>query len=358
MTSFEVDLRSDTLSPSTPAMFHAMAGARIGMASTGEDENVNRLEHVGAALLGTEACAFLPNVTSANLLALLAQARRGTGVLMDRMSHVNQVEWYGITAFGGTVPWPVEADRGSLQPAALDAAFRDRNGGRRPVITALVLENTHNFAGGVPISVEETRSLAEVAHRHGAAVHLDGARLPNAAAALGVPMRDLVEGLDTVALSLTKALAAPLGALLAGRSEPVEAARSLGHHLGFTRIHRAGHFAAAGLVAVETMLDRLPEDHRRARLLAEGLASVDGLRVDLRTVRTNIVNARLEDRLGDAWAFAARLAARGVGFLPLSEGRLRGVLHRGIDDEDVARAVDAVAATVASSEPRDHNANR
>ncbi len=179
----EVDLRSDTLSPSTPAMFEAMASVRIGMASRGEDETVNRLERAGADILGTEACVFLPNVTSANLLALLVQAPRGTAVLMDRLAHVNQVEWYGITAFGGTVPWPLEADRGSLDPAQVEAAFLDRNGGRTPAIGALVLENTHNFAGGVAIDAAETAALAAVAHHFGAAVHVDGARLPNAAAA-------------------------------------------------------------------------------------------------------------------------------------------------------------------------------
>jgi threonine aldolase len=358
MIPLEIDLRSDTLSPSTPAMFEALAGARIGMASTGEDESVNRLEQVGAELLGTEACVFVPNVTSANLLALLVQAPRGTGVVMDRMCHINQVEWYGITAFGGTVPWPLEGVRGSLDRAELDAAFLDRNGGRNPAISALVLENTHNFAGGAPISVSETQSLTDVAHRHGASVHLDGARLPNAAAALGVPMRQLVEGLDTVALSLTKALAAPFGALLAGRSAPVESARKLAHHLGFGRFHRAGHFAAAGLVALETMLDRLPEDHRRARVLAEGLAPIEGLHVDLESVQTNIVNVRLDAGVEDSWAFAGRLATKGVGLLPLSHGRLRAVLHHGIDDDNVARAIDAVALAVASTEPRDHNANQ
>ena len=344
-----IDLRSDTLSPSTPAMFEALAAAQIGMASRGEDEHVKRLEAAGAALLGTETCAFVPNVTSGNLLALLAQAPRGTAVLMDRMAHVNQVEWYGITAFGGTVPWLLEGDRGHLDPDAVEAAFLDRNGGRSPTIGALVLENTHNFAGGVAIAAAETRALAEVAHRFGAAVHLDGARLPNAAAALGIPMRDLVAGVDSVAVSLTKALSAPYGALLGGSEAAISPARELAHHLGFGRFHRAGHFAAAGLVALETMLDRLPEDHRRARALGEALAELDGLEVDLETVQTNIVNIRLAATVPDrsAWAFADRLAERGVGLLPFSDGRLRAVLHRGIDDADVVAAAAAIRATLA-----------
>ena len=343
-----IDLRSDTLSPSTPAMFEALANAQIGMASRGEDEHVKRIEAAGAALLGTETCAFVPNVTSGNLLALLSLAPRGTAVLMDRMAHVNQVEWYGFSAFGGNVPWLLEGDRGHLGPEAVEAAFLDRNGGRTPAIGALVLENTHNFAGGVAIDAAETSSLAEVAHHFGAAVHVDGARLPNAAAALGVPMRDLAAGVDSITVSLTKALSAPYGALLAGTEAAIGPARALAHHLGFGRFHRAGHFAAAGLVALETMLDRLPEDHRRARTLGEALASIDGLEVDLETVQTNIVNIQLGEMLPerDAWAFADRRAERGVGLLPFSDGRLRAVLHHGIDDADVADAAAAIRATL------------
>lgn len=346
MSAPRIDLRSDTLSPSTPAMWEAMAAAGIGMASRGEDEHVLRLEARGAALLGTDSCVFLPNVTSANLLALLAQAPRGTAVLMDRLAHVNVVEWYGITAFGGTVPWLLDADRGRLDPAAVEAACLDRNGGRSPVIGALVLENTHNFAGGVAIPAEETERLAEVAHRHGAAVHLDGARLANAAAALGVPMRTLTAGVDTVALSLTKGLSAPFGALLGGPANVIAAVRSTASHLGFGRFHRAGHFAAAGLVALETMVERLPEDHRRARGLAELLAIVDGLEIDLATVQTNIVNVRLTGTDRDAFAFAERLAGLGVGLLPLSGGRLRAVVHHGIDDDAIAAALTTIATAL------------
>ena len=156
-------------------------------------------------------------------------------------------------------------------------------------------------------------------------------------------MRDLVAAVDTVALSLTKSLSAPFGALLAGRADAVERARAIGHHVGFGRFHRAGAFAAAGLVALDTMLDRIPEDHRRARVLAEALAAVDGLEVDLATVQTNIVNVRLAAPGADAFAFAERLAADGVGLLPFSEGRLRAVTHRGIDDAAVEEAIAVIA---------------
>jgi threonine aldolase len=157
-------------------MFEAMASARIGMASRGEDESVLRLEARAADLLGTEAAAFLPNVTSANLLALLGQAPRGTAVLMDRMAHVNVVEWYGITAWGGLVPLLLDADGGRLDLADVDRAFTETNGGRAPRVGAVVLENTHNFAGGTALSAADTAAVVTFAHRHGAPVHLDGAR--------------------------------------------------------------------------------------------------------------------------------------------------------------------------------------
>jgi threonine aldolase len=341
-----IDLRSDTLSPSTPAMFEALAGTTVGMASRGEDDNVNRIEAVGARILGTESCAFLPNVTSANLHALMAQAPRGTAVLMDRTSHINEVEWYGVTAIGGAIPWTLQSTRGSLDPAHVEAAFLDRNDGRTPAISTLVLENTHNFAGGVAISVAETSALSAVAHAFGAAVHLDGARLPNAAVALGVSIADLAAPVDTVALSLTKGLCAPFGGLLGGPAGVIDVVRHLAHQIGFGRLHKAGYFAAAGLVALDTMADRVIEDHRRARMLGEALARLPTLDVDLETVQTNIVIARLTREPADSWSAAADLARRGVGLLPLSGGRLRAVVHRGIDDGDIAAAIRIIAATL------------
>ncbi len=200
------------------------------------------------------------------------------------------------------------SDRGHLDPAEVAAAFATNDYGRAPRIDLLVLENTHTFAGGVVIPPAETAELAAVAHEHGAAVHLDGARLWNAAVALGVPPASLTAGIDTIAVSLSKGLCAPYGGLLAGRADLVERARDLAFRMGFGRIHKAGYLAAAGIVALETMVDRLAEDHRRARRLGEAWAGIDGLDVDLETVQTNLVAARVDDRFGGAEAVAARLA--------------------------------------------------
>jgi len=320
-------------------MFAAMAGAPIGWPMRGEDPTVNELERRGATLLGLEAALFVPNATTANLLALHVQAAHGSAVLMDALAHINVVEWYPL-AMAGLLPRTIPSEGGHLAPHAVAAALEDGAGGRAPRIDVLVLENTHTFAGGVAIAPEETSALAAVAHGHGARVHLDGARLFDAAVALGVPAVALAAGMDTVALSLSKGLCAPYGGLLVGDGPTVAAARDLANRIGFGRIHKAGILAAAGIVALETGIERLADDHRRARRLGDALSAIDGLQVD--PVHTNLVFARAEPRLGDPAAIAARLEARGVGVMTMPGGILRAVVHRGIDDD----AIDTAIATI------------
>jgi len=327
-------------------MFEAMAAAEIGWTLRSEDPSVARLERLGAEMLGTEAALFVPNVTTGNLLALLLGAERGTAVLLDRLAHINVVEWYELS-LGGLLARTVPSDRGHLDADDVAAAFEEGDGGRAPRISLLVLENTHTFAGGVAIAPDETGRLASVAHAHGATVHLDGARLWNAAVALGVPPATLTASVDTVTVSLSKGLCAPYGGLLAGRSPVIEDARALANQIGFGRIHKAGYLAAAGIVALETMVERLADDHRRARRLGEALAGVDGLTVDLETVQTNIVNARLDERCGDPEAVATRLHDLGVGLMAMPGRNLRAVVHRGIDDPGTETAISAIASAVA-----------
>jgi threonine aldolase len=327
-------------------MFEAMAAAEIGWTLRSEDPSVARLERLGAETLGTEAALFVPNVTTGNLLALLLGAERGTAVLLDRLAHINVVEWYELS-LGGLLARTVSSDRGHLDADEVTSAFEESDGGRAPRISLLVLENTHTFAGGVAIAPDETERLAGIAHAHGAAVHLDGARLWNAAVALGVPPATLTASVDTVTLSLSKGLCAPYGGLLAGRSPVIEDARALANQIGFGRIHKAGYLAAAGIVALETMVERLADDHRRARRLGEALADLDGLTVDLETVQTNIVNARVGERVGDGAQLAARLRDQGVGMMAMPGGYLRAVVHRGVGDDDIEAAIAAIASALA-----------
>ena len=333
-----VDLRSDVLAPPTPAMFEAMERVAIGWPLKGEDPTVNELERLGAEMLGLEAALFVPNATTANLLAVHTQGTRGGAVLMDELAHINVVEWYPL-ALAGLLPRTVPSDRGHLDPAVVDAALADGAGGRAPRTDLLVLENTHTFAGGVPIEPAETAALAAVAHRHGARVHLDGARLFDAVVALGVPAPELVAGVDTVAISLSKGLCAPYGGLLVGSRATVEAARDLANRIGFGRVHKAGYFAAAGIVGLQTMIPRLADDHVRARRLGKAMAGMPGLEVDLSTVRTNLVNARVDERVGDPAALVARLQEQGLGMMAMPGRVLRAVVHRGVDDAGIDTAI-------------------
>jgi threonine aldolase len=321
-----IDLRSDICALPTEEMWAAMRSARLGWATLGDDESVLELEALGAGLLGKEACVLVPTCGMANLVALLVLAREGDAVVAEAGAHVLVSEELGIVRVARLEPRPVASADGRLDPAAADAALAGA--------ALLWLENTHTRAGGTVLPVAATEELAAAARRHGARIHLDGARLPNAAAALGVPLAALAAPADTVAISLNKGLCAPFGALLAGPAAAIDEARVALRRLGGASVHKAGIGAAAGLVALRTMLDRLGEDNARARDLAT-LAGLDPARVE-----TNIVLLDLED----APAFVGRLAAQGVLALAVEPGRVRFVTHRLIGDEEVARAAAAVAA--------------
>ena len=255
-----------------------MRAADLGWASAGEDASVNELERRGAELLGKEAAVLVPTCTMANLAALLAQGRPGQSVVVEASAHVMTSESDGISTLAGLAPFALDGEGGRLEPGEVDRAFR-RSGG-----ALLCLENTHTRAGGTVLDVERTEALAGAARRYGARVHLDGARLPNAAVALGVPLAALAAPVDTVSLSLNKGLAAPFGALLAGDAATIAAARVHARRLGGGTMHKAGIAAAAGLVAL-AQVDRLAEDNRRASELARLLG--------LGEAETNIVLTEL-----------------------------------------------------------------
>ena len=332
-----IDLRSDLLSLPTEEMWSAMRSARLGWATYGEDESVTRLEALGASLLGTEAAVWAPTCGAANLAALLVLAQRGDAVVLASQAHVLTSEGMWLTELAGLRPVEVGAADGRPDPDAVEEALAGSEA------TVLALENTHTRAGGTVLSVELTEALAAAARRRGARVHLDGARLANAAVALGVPVAALAAPADTVALSLNKGLSAPMGTLLGGSADAVGEARLQLRRLGGGTVHRAGIPAAAGIVALETMLERLADDHRRARRLGELLAAVSGLRLDPPFVETNIVLVDVSATGLAAEAFAERLAARGVLALPRDERRIRLVTHRLVGEAEVERAAAAAA---------------
>jgi threonine aldolase len=340
-----IDLRSDVLSPPTEEMFAAMAQARVGWALEGEDPSTFELEREAAQLLGMESAVFLPSCTIANQLAIKALGGQNALAIAGENSHVARSEARGLRDVYGVPVLTVSEYEGKPETVPLVATLRQTQyGSRRPVV---VIENTHNFAGGVAFRPEDTTDVAMVAHRNQVPTLLDGARLFNAATALDLEPRDLTGHLDAVAISLSKGLCAPAGALFVGNRTTTEAVRELAKAIGAARMHKLGYLAAAGLLALRTMRNRLAEDHRRAALLAQGLANVPGLALVPIAIRTNIVMVDVSRSRCGAGDIAVRLKQAGVGAFPMSPSRLRFCLHRGISDADVDRTISNVQQVVA-----------
>jgi threonine aldolase len=325
-------------------MWAAMRAAEQGWAYLDEDASVRELERLTCTLLGKEAALLLPTGSASNLVGVLALGEPGTEVLLDSTCHVATSEARGFETVAGLVERPLAAPAGCPDPAAIDAAAAEgRRTGRRASL--LCLETSHNNAGGVAVSAERLTAAGDAARRHGARVHLDGARLLNAAIALGVPAARLTECADTVALSLGKGLCAPGGSMLAGSRSWIERAREGARRIGAGSLHKAGITAAAAIVALKSMVDRLADDNRRARTLGVALAKLPGLRIDLATVQTNIVVIDVVPPL-DADTVLARLATHGVLGFRRSATRFRFVTHRTIGDEEIERAITAVAVSL------------
>jgi threonine aldolase len=344
-----IDLRSDTVTLPSPAMRRAMADADLGDDVYGEDPTVNRLEAVAAAMLGKEASVFVPTGTMGNLASLLAHAGRGSEVILGDESHIFHYEAGGASALGGLVyhTVPTLAD-GTLPLEAIDAAVRPAHRDYHAAPAGVIcLENTHNRRGGVILTPEYFARVAEVAARHHLPIHLDGARLYNAVVATGLPVTAWTQHVTTVQCCLSKGLAAPAGSIIAGPAPVVDRARRYRKILG-GGMRQAGVLAAAGLVALDGMIERLAEDHANARALAEALHDASTLPVDPARVQTNIMVFRLPDA-GQAETYRAALRQDGVLVSHMGGGLIRAVTHYGITAEDcrvaaacMARAAEAV----------------
>lgn len=339
-----IDLRSDTLSLPTPEMLQSMTTAPLGDDSRDGDPTVLALEAEAAAMLGKEAAVFTISGTMSNTLALRTHCEPGAAAIIDEAAHVYNMEWSAMAAACGLLVMPVPAHHGVPDEVRVALAIRRAVAGF-PARGVLCLENTHNAAGGTVMTVEQTARLAGRAHAAGLVVHLDGARIFNAAVALGVEARELAAPADSVSCCLSKGLSAPVGSILAGSSAFVERARKIRRSFG-AAMRQAGVIAAPGLVALRTMVTRLREDHEHARRLAEGIATLPGLAVDLSTVQTNIVNVDTRGLGLDAAAFNTRLVTRGVRGLPGMGSTLRLVTYRGITGDDIDRTIMAFAAAV------------
>lgn len=343
-----IDLRSDTVTKPTPAMRQAMAAAEVGDDQYGEDPTVRRLEERAAELVGKEAAVYVASGTMGNLVSLLTHCGRGDEAILGDEAHIFWYESGGAAALGG-IPFNLRRTGrfGTLDLDDVAAAIRPVRAGY-PRTGVVCIENTHNRCGGVVLSPDYIRQLAEIAHAHNTPVHMDGARIFNAAAALDVPASELCAAVDSVQFCLSKGLAAPVGSLVAGSAEFIARARSQRKILGGA-MRQSGVIAAAGLVAFEQMIERLPEDHRRARRLAEGLAEIPGLKIDLETVQSNIVIFQPPAEL-DPLAVIARFGEAGIRVSNYGTRGLRMVTHYEIDDAAIDRALTAATAIMAPAQ--------
>jgi threonine aldolase len=331
-----IDLRSDTMTRPTPAMRQAMADAEVGDDLYGEDPTVNRLQAQAAALLGFEAALFVPSGTMGNEIAIRLLTRPGQLVLADERSHVIEYELSGMAALSGVMPRALRTSDGRLTPDLLRAAAKP-HAFNRAEIGLVVLENTHNLGGGTVQKVEEVRAVVQAARECGFRVHVDGARIWNAAVALGVPPSTLVRGADTVMACFSKGLCAPVGSVLASSRDRIEEARRARKLLG-GGMRQAGVLAAAALVALDTLVTRLAEDHANARLLAQALGRGKG--VTVAPVETNIVVATLEGRT--APDVVAALRQEGVLATAMDGRTLRLVTHRDVSRTECQQAAAAI----------------
>lgn len=336
-----VDLRSDTVTKPTPEMREAMAEAEVGDDVYRDDPTVNRLEELAADMLGKEASLFVPSGTMGNLLALLVHCQRGDEVIVGTQSHIYLNEAGGMAALGGIQPCPVQNQPdGTLAMRDILASIRSEDV-HHPITRLICLENTQNICGGVPLTAEYTRQVGELARRNNLLLHIDGARIFNAAVAQNLSVSELVEPADSVMFCLSKGLAAPIGSMLVGTQKFIARARHLRKMLG-GGMRQVGVLAAAGIISLEKMTKRLGEDHARARKLADGLRQIDGLAVDPDSPYTNMVYLNLsQDARAEAQQITEKMREYGVLVDPENARRFRLVTHYSIDDSAVEKTVSA-----------------
>ena len=338
-----IDLRSDTVTQPTEAMLDAMQSATFGDDSRDGDATVMKLEALAAEKTGKEAAAFMPSGSMSNLVAMLAHGGRGGEVLVEEGSHTLNAELGGISGVAGLFYRGIPGDRGAMDLDLLREAVRPTT--RNQMGTALIwMENTHNRAGGAVLPLTHMQAVCGLARENSVPVHLDGARIFNAAAALGTTAKNVAQYADSISFCVSKGLSAPVGSVLCGGAKFIERARAFRRMVG-GNMRQAGPIAAAGIVALENMVERLPEDHRTAKRLAAGLRKIDASIVDPATVETNLVRASVRASGLKAADWSAEMKQRGVLVSPCATWDLRFVTHRHIGDAEVDHALSAFAET-------------
>ncbi|MDP9281931.1 MAG: aminotransferase class I/II-fold pyridoxal phosphate-dependent enzyme [Chloroflexota bacterium] len=343
-----LEFRSDTFTKPTPAMRRAMAEAEVGDDQYGEDPTVNKLEKRAADSVGKEAGLYVASGMMGNLCGVLSQTQRGDEVILGDLAHIYQNEMDAAFVLGGIVPRLVP-NRDGL-PSLDDIKTAVRPQGMHARTALICIENSHNNCGGTVITAAQTNAIGEFAHERGLRVHLDGARIFNAAAALGVDAKTLTQGVDTVQFCFSKGLAAPVGSIVCGDAETIAKARRVRKLLGGA-MRQAGVIAAAALVALDEMRDRLVEDHRNAKALAQGLAQIEGVKIDAAKVVTNIVSFEIDSASMDVGAFQKACADQGLRFSRYlgNSPRLRAVTHNDVTRADVDAALEIARAVLSKT---------
>jgi len=318
-------------------MFEAMRMAPLGDDVLGDDPTVMRLEELGAELTGKDAALFVPSGTMGNQIALACHCRRGDAILVEEEAHILYYEVGAPAILAGVVSWTLPSKLGVMDPDVIERRIL-RGNLHTPGTALLCIENTHNRAGGTVVPVEMMARYGEIAARHGIAIHLDGARVFNAAITLGVPVKEIARHVDSVSFCLSKGLRSPVGSLLCGSENFIDEARRWRKRLG-GGMRQAGILAACGLVSLTKMVDRLAEDHTRAKRLANAIHGLPGVSVDLETVQTNMV---VTEFARPAAYWQEQLRKRNVLALPTAANRMRFVLHADIDDDRLGRAIEAI----------------
>ena len=341
-----IDLRSDTVTKPTDEMRRAMAAAEVGDDVFGEDPSINELQDRAAAMLGKEAGLLTSSGTMSNLIATLAWSSKGDELIMGDQAHMFWNESAGQAALAGVQTRLVPNDsQGRINPDDVAAAIRPQGNLHFPRTSMLCLENTHNRCSGGVLTPDDTKAVADVARDAGVPVHLDGARIFNASVALEVPPAELARDVDDLSFCLSKSLSCPVGSVLVGSQDFIDQAKRWRKMVG-GGMRQAGILAAAGLVALDTMIDRLAEDHQHARRLAYGLANIDGLSVDPESIQTNIVFFEVDEDLGTAADLIAALNRNGVLVSYPGKQSIRMVTHRHIAPEDIEEALSRTSTAV------------
>jgi len=327
-----IDIKSDTVTKPSLEMREAMKNAEVGDDFYGEDPTVAKLEKLAAEKLGKEAALFVTSGTLGNLVSVFTHVNRGDSIIVEKNAHIFANETGHLAAISGVIPIRIKGDKGFMNPDEIEQEiFQDEI--LHPKTSLICVENPHNAAGGTCINPQQMGLLRKLANKYNLKIHVDGARIFSAAASLGVKPYELVKDADSITFCLSKDLACPFGSIIAGNKEFILRARKNRQMMG-GGMRQAGIMAAAGLLGITKMVERLPEDHKNARFLANSLLNMD-FRMDIETVQTNMVYFELPSKEMDPMAFLNHLVKKGIQINPPSDGRFRAVLHYGISRQDI-----------------------